>query len=105
MNELPRNTILAGDVLDRLAELPEGSIDCVLTSPPYYQLRDYGVSGQLRLEATVADWVTNLRTVCRALARGLKPTGSVWLNLGDSFSRHARYGAPPKVCCWHRSGS
>ena len=96
MNDLPRNTILAGDVLDRLSELPDASIDCVITSPPYYQLRDYGVSGQLGLEATVEDWVTNLRAVCRELGRVLKPTGSLWLNLGDSFSRHARYGAPPK---------
>jgi DNA modification methylase len=96
VSELPRNTILAGDVLDRLSELPDSSVDCVLTSPPYYQLRDYGVSGQLGLEATVEGWVANLRAVCRELARVLKPTGSVWLNLGDSFSRHTRYGAPPK---------
>jgi DNA modification methylase len=96
MNTLPRNTILAGDVLTRLAELPPASVDCVVTSPPYFQLRDYGVSGQLGLEATVEDWVTNLRTVGRQLARVLKPTGALWLNLGDSFSRHPRYGSPAK---------
>jgi site-specific DNA-methyltransferase (adenine-specific) len=96
MNQLPRNEILAGDVLNRLVELPNDSIDCVITSPPYYQMRDYGVSGQLGLEACVEDWVTNLRAVCRQLARVLKPTGSVWLDLGDAFSRHTRYGAPPK---------
>jgi site-specific DNA-methyltransferase (adenine-specific) len=96
MIQLPRNEILAGDVLDRLADLPDASIDCVITSPPYYQLRDYGVSGQLGLEATVDDWVTNLRVVCHELARVLKPGGSVWLDLGDAFSRHMRYGAPPK---------
>jgi DNA modification methylase len=96
MTELPRNTILAGDVTDRLAELPAASVDCVITSPPYFQLRDYGVTGQLGLEATVDDWVLSLRAVCRELARLLKPAGSLWLNLGDSFSRHPRYGAPPK---------
>jgi hypothetical protein len=96
MSLLPRNTILAGDVLDRLGGLPEASVDCVVTSPPYFQLRDYGVTGQLGLETTVDEWVANLRAVCRQLARVLKPTGSVWLNLGDSFSRHARYGAAPK---------
>ena len=96
MSPLPRNTILAGDVLERLGGLPEASVDCVVTSPPYFQLRDYGVTGQLGLETTVDEWVANLRAVCRQLARVLKPTGSVWLNLGDSFSRHARYGAAPK---------
>lgn len=96
MTRLPRNTILAGDVLDRLAGLPTSSIDSVITSPPYFQLRDYGMDGQLGLEDTIDDWVANLRRVCRELARVLKPTGALWLNLGDSFSRHARFGAAPK---------
>jgi len=96
MTTLPRNTILAGDVTARLGQLPTGQIDCIITSPPYYQLRDYGVTGQLGLEATVDDWVAGLRAVCRELARVMKPTGSLWLNLGDSFSRHARFGAPAK---------
>jgi site-specific DNA-methyltransferase (adenine-specific) len=96
MTGLPRNTILGGDVLARLADLPAGTVDCVVTSPPYFQLRDYGVTGQLGLEATVDEWVANLRAVCCQLARVLKPTGGLWLNLGDSFSRHPRYGTPAK---------
>lgn len=96
MNQLPRNTILVGDAAGRLRELTEGSIDCVITSPPYFQLRDYGVTGQLGLEPTVTAWVTDLRTVLTEVARVLKPTGALWLNLGDSFSRHHRYGGPPK---------
>jgi DNA modification methylase len=96
MTALPRNTILAGDVMTRLADLPTGQVDTIITSPPYYQLRDYGVTGQLGLEATVEEWVTAMRAVCRELARVLKPTGALWLNLGDSFSRHARFGAPAK---------
>jgi site-specific DNA-methyltransferase (adenine-specific) len=92
----PRNTILEGDALDRLAGLTPASVDCVITSPPYYGLRDYGATGQLGLEPTVTDWVDNLRAVCRQVARVLTPTGSLWLNLGDAYSRHARYGAPPK---------
>lgn len=96
MTGLPRNTILHGDVTDRLRELPAGSVDCVITSPPYFQLRDYGATGQLGQEATVDEWVANLRGVLREIARVLKPAGSVWLNVGDSFSRHDRYGAPPK---------
>lgn len=96
MTELPRNTILMGDATSRLAELPEDSIDCVVTSPPYYQLRDYGAAGQLGLEPSVDGWVENLRVVAREVARVLKPGGAFWLNLGDSFSRHQRYGAPAK---------
>jgi site-specific DNA-methyltransferase (adenine-specific) len=96
MTELPRNTILRGDVIDRLADLPSGSIDCVVTSPPYYQLRDYGVTGQIGLESNVEDWVQNMRAVCAELARVLKPNGVMWLNLGDSFSRHEKYGARAK---------
>ncbi|MDA8040762.1 MAG: site-specific DNA-methyltransferase [Actinomycetota bacterium] len=96
MRELPRNTILTGDARTVLAELPEASVDCVVTSPPYYQLRDYAVTGQLGLEPTVDDWARGLVTVARQVSRVLKPTGAFWLNLGDSFSRHARYGAPAK---------
>jgi DNA modification methylase len=96
MTALPRNTILLGDVRERLAELPDGSIDTVITSPPYYGLRDYGEPGQLGLEPDVHGWVKDLRAVFREVARVIRPTGSAWLNLGDSFSRHVRHGAPPK---------
>jgi len=96
MNHLPRNTILVGDAQERLRQLPPASIDCVITSPPYFRLRDYGVPGQLGLEPTVDAWVTGLRAVMSELARVLKPTGSLWLDLGDSYSRAPRYGAPPK---------
>jgi site-specific DNA-methyltransferase (adenine-specific) len=96
MTKLPRNTILTGDAASVLAELPEASVDCVVTSPPYYQLRDYGVAGQLGLEPTVDDWAQGLLAVARQVTRVLKPWGAFWLNLGDSFSRHARYGAQPK---------
>lgn len=91
-----RNTILTGDAVKRLRELETASVDCVVTSPPYYGTRDYQMPGQIGLEPTVSEWVEALRDVCRELARVLVPTGSLWLNLGDSFSRHPRYGAPPK---------
>jgi len=91
-----RNRILVGDIRQRLANLPDASIDCVITSPPYYQLRDYNISGQLGLEATVSEWVDGLRLALSGLVRVLKPSGSLWLNLGDSYSRHASYGAPRK---------
>jgi len=93
---LLRNVVLVGDVRSRLAELPADSVDCVISSPPYFQLRDYGVAGQIGMEADVSGWVDELRLVMRGIARVLKPTGSVWLNLGDTFSSHNRFGAPPK---------
>ncbi|TDO30688.1 DNA modification methylase [Kribbella sp. VKM Ac-2527] len=96
MKAAPRNTILIGDAVERLAELPSSSVDCVVTSPPYFGLRDYHVSGQLGAEPTVSDWVRNLQAVFHEVARVLVPTGSVFLNLGDSFSRHPKYGAPAK---------
>jgi site-specific DNA-methyltransferase (adenine-specific) len=92
----PRNAVLIGDALTRLRELPDESVDCVITSPPYFGLRDYGVAGQLGQEAHVDQWVANLRDVGRELHRVLAPYGALWLNLGDAYSRHARYGAPPK---------
>lgn len=96
MSGLVRNRILLGDIRKRIADLPDASIDCVITSPPYFQLRDYGVGGQLGLETTAGGWVDELRLALNGLARVLKPTGSLWLNLGDTYSRHAKFGAPPK---------
>jgi DNA modification methylase len=93
----PRNTILVGDAARRLRGLATDSVDCVITSPPYYQLRDYGVPGQLGLEPTVEDWVSALGRVFEEVARVLKPTGSLWLDLADSYSRHPAYGAPAKA--------
>jgi site-specific DNA-methyltransferase (adenine-specific) len=95
-HRLVHNRILLGDIRERLGELPAASIDCVITSPPYYQLRDYRVGGQLGLEPNVGTWVDELRLALGGLVRVLKPSGSLWLNLGDSYSRHSRYGAPPK---------
>ncbi len=96
MSGLVRNRILLGDVRDRLADLPSATVDCAMTSPPYFQLRDYGVGGQLGLEPTIGSWVDEMRLALNGLARVLKPTGSLWLNLGDTYSRHAKYGATRK---------
>jgi len=95
-NALPRNQILIGDACTRLAELPDASVDCVVTSPPYFALRDYGEQDQLGLEPTVDDWVRNLVKVGAEIRRVLKPTGSFWLNVADSYSHHPREGAPKK---------
>jgi DNA modification methylase len=96
MTQVPRNTVLVGDATDQLRRLPDASVDCVVTSPPYFALRDYEIDGQIGLEESVHDWVDRLVAVADELARVLKPHGSAWINLGDTYSRHDRYGAPPK---------
>lgn len=93
---LPVGQILVGDALSRLKGLPNDSIDTVVTSPPYFRLRNYDNPDQIGLEDTITEWVTNLVAIFDEIQRVLKPSGSVWLNLGDSYSRHARHGAPKK---------
>ena len=92
----PRGTIIVGDALNRLQELETGSIDCVITSPPYFRLRNYQHHKQLGLEDTIHGWVNNLLTITDEIARVLVPTGTLWLNLGDSYSTHQHEGAPRK---------
>ncbi len=96
MPGLCRNVVLVGDAGQQLGKLPSGSIDCVITSPPYFLLRDYDAHGQIGLEPTVHQWVDKLAAVMQEVGRVLADHGTVWLNLGDSYSRHARYGGPPK---------
>lgn len=93
---LPRNTIVLGDALAVLRTWPNDSVDVVVTSPPYFMLRNYDAVGQIGLEDNVARFVDRLIEVCEEIYRVLKPTGTFWLNLGDSFSRHSDYGAPAK---------
>jgi DNA modification methylase len=88
--------VLVGDALDQLRTLPTASIDLVLTSPPWFALRNYDVEGQIGLEESVDEWVNRLRVVMIEIRRVLVPTGSVWLDLGDTYSRHSRSGAPAK---------
>lgn len=78
--------ILIGDVRDRLKELPDASVHCCVTSPPYFGLRDYGVAGQIGLEKTPDAYVATLVEVFREARRVLKDTGTLWLNLGDSYA-------------------
>lgn len=92
----PRNTILTGDALWQLQTIADASVDCIVTSPPYFRLRDYQAAGQLGLEPHVDAWADHLRRVLRQCHRVLVPTGTVWLNLGDSYSTHTREGAARK---------
>ncbi len=93
----PRNVVLEGDALDVLGRLAANSVDCVITSPPYFQARRYHAGArELGNEAHVDGWVEHLRAVSRGIARVLVPSGSFWLNVGDLYSRSVRLGAPRK---------
>ncbi|WP_280351510.1 DNA-methyltransferase [Nocardia abscessus] len=91
-----RNRLVVGDALEKLRELPDFSVDMVLTSPPYFRLRNYDAPGQIGLEAHVDDWVNRLSVISDEIRRALVPTGTYWLNLGDTYSTHRSQGAPRK---------
>jgi site-specific DNA-methyltransferase (adenine-specific) len=78
--------ILQGDCLASLKLLASDSIDCCVTSPPYFGLRDYGCDGQIGLEETPDAFVTRLVDVFREVRRVLKPDGTCWINIGDSYA-------------------
>lgn len=93
----PRNVVVCGDALAVLRTLASASVGVCITSPPYFRARHYGAgAGELGQEPHVDAWVENLRAVFAEVARVLAPTGSLWLNVGDLYSRNARLGAPPK---------
>jgi len=77
---------LQGDVRDVLAMLPDESVDCVVTSPPYWGLRDYGVAGQLGLEPTLGEHLETMVGVLREVRRIMKPEATLWLNYGDCYA-------------------
>ena len=78
--------VLIGDCLTVLKEIPDDSIQCCVTSPPYFGLRDYGHPGQIGLEKSVDEYVEKLVLVFREIRRVLRSDGTLWLNLGDSYS-------------------
>lgn len=78
-------TLYRGHAADVLASLPEASIDCIVTSPPYYGQRDYRVKDQIGLEPHPQEYIDRLVAVFRAAKQVLKPTGSLWVNLGDTY--------------------
>ena len=79
-----------------LAELPAGSVDCVMTSPPYWGKREYE-NGGIGQEETSADYIDALETVFAQVGGVLKPRGSFWLNLGDTYSDKGLVGIPSRI--------
>jgi DNA modification methylase len=88
--------VIHGDCRAVLPSLAENSVNCVVTSPPYYGLRDYGVAGQMGLESTLAEYVAEMVAVFRQVRRVLRDDGSLWLNVGDSFNAYNGNRGPSK---------
>ncbi len=91
--------LLEGDALTRLRELPGELVDCCITSPPYWSLRDYGVEGQIGLERTPEEYVARLVEVFREVRRVLRADGTAWVNLGDSYTGSANAGGELTRTC------
>jgi DNA modification methylase len=84
--------IIIGDVREEIKLLPSNSVHCVVTSPPYWGLRDYGVDGQIGLEETPQQFVDEMVTLFREVHRVLRDDGTLWFNMGDSYAGSGRGG-------------
>lgn len=93
---MKKNYIYNGDSLEVLKTFPDNSIDCCVTSPPYYALRDYGIDGQLGLEDTPEEYIAKMTEVFMEVYRVLKPQGTLWLNIGDSYNGN-KVGSSEKI--------
>lgn len=94
MSELARNTILCGDNMTLMRQLPDACVSMCVTSPPYFALRDYGVEGQIGLEATPELFIARLVEVFQEVRRILHPSGTCWVNMGDSYAGSGKGGNP-----------
>ena len=86
--------VAQGDCREVIASMPERSVHCVVTSPPYFGLRDYGVEGQIGLESSLDEYIAALVGLFREVRRVLRDDGTVWLNIGDSYAANRPYQAP-----------
>ena len=94
---LSRSLIVEGDAMLALQKLPSESVQCIITSPPYWGLRDYGIEGQIGLEEKLQQYINKLVAVFSEAKRVLKSDGIFWLNIGDGYTSGNRgYRAPDK---------
>ncbi len=91
------NDVHQGDAVEQLASMPADSVHCVVTSPPYFQQRDYGIDGQIGLEDSLDEFIENIVAVGEELRRVLRDDGSWWLNLGDTFAQKSKLFVPHRV--------
>lgn len=94
------NKVHCADCLDFMRDMPDGCVDCVVTSPPYFGLRDYGVDGQIGLEPTIAEYISRLVDVFGECRRVLKKTGTMWINISDSYNAGRNGGHPGGKAQW-----
>lgn len=95
---MTEHKIMIGDCIEQMrASVPDESVHCCVTSPPYWGLRDYGVEGQFGLEKTPGEYVARMVEVFREVKRVLRKDGTLWLNLGDSYANKALAGIPWRV--------
>lgn len=94
-----------GDCRDILPTLEASSINCCVTSPPYFGLRDYGIAGQIGLERTPEEYVLELVACFREVRRVLKDNGTLWLNIGDSYNAAGRKGHGTREGCQFKQGT
>ncbi len=92
------NGIILGDCRKSLSLLPDESVQCIVTSPPYFRQRDYGVAGQVGCESSVSEYVSELRAIFHECKRVLKRDGLLWVNLGDKFEDGLLLGVPWRTC-------
>ncbi|MGH2613254.1 MAG: DNA-methyltransferase, partial [Rhabdochlamydiaceae bacterium] len=92
--QVKNKTILQGQVLEQLRKLPDKFYNCIITSPPYYKIRDYGVEGQIGLEKDPLDYLDVMSQVMRQLHRILRDDGIAWINIGDCIIDGGWYGFP-----------
>jgi DNA modification methylase len=91
------NRVVTGDCFEVLADLPDESVNMCMSSPPYWNLRDYGVEGQLGQEQSAEEYVDNIASVMDEVKRVLRPDGSLWLNLGDTYDDKDLQQIPARV--------
>lgn len=82
--------LIVGDAREIVAQLPDAEFQCVVTSPPYWGLRDYGVEGQIGAEPTIDEYIADLVSIFRDIRRTLRDNGTLWLNIGDSYTSGGR---------------
>ena len=89
--------IIQADCRIALAEMADDSVHCVVTSPPYHGLRNYGVDGQIGLEPTLQEWLCVMKSVFADLHRVLRADGTAWVNIGDKFVSKQRVLMPERL--------
>lgn len=97
------NTIIQGDVLEKIRSLPDNFINTCVTSPPYFGLRDYGMDAQIGQEETPSQYIQKLVEVFREVRRTLKDDGTLWVNIGDSYNGSGKAGSNPDYINKHKS--